>query len=662
MIAGLAVIAAMAAAEPGVVPVEHLAQPALSRNILEGRFVRDRKSGNEVLVLSNNNEASGAELIFVDFDNDTGRVFQAPAGAGAEALSELSENRLGLGTFYDGSLMIFDLVKMEFVKTISFAPQTYIWGFAIGKDSRAYFGTFPGGKLGALDLSTYKIDDLGAPAAPNAYLRNVVATPDGRILCHFIVDKPTWLVYDPATQTFSQVPDDLRAEPRVASWNAFLLAGDRAYDGRDFHKMAMTPFPFPPSGKRHIANRSSLAGAQAPPEQSWAVDTLLTTPDVLFVRRGPELWRYTKKETRFSLITAVNLRGGRILGVMTDGTVVGVRGQDYFVMKSGDAMLNLRPIPGKSSPRTISFLKTAPDGCIWGGPPYGQTLFRFDPNTKALVNTSNITDTGGEVYDVAFLGGVVYAAAYSGGDIVRYDPAKPWDEWGQTNPQTIASISNAGYNRPTGGIIIGPDQKLYSGWMAELGKYGGAVAITDPTTGKTEIMRDPLGAQAIMGVITDGKLLYVGGDTSGSGLTSKPPQASKFGIIDPETKKLIWQQEISGAQRIRVIGYDAGVHIVVTIVDGHIRLFDTLARTFVNRGQDAPTVASWSNGVSGDGNVYYANGKRVISLNLLSGRFESVATVDGLVNNVTVGSDGAIYFGARTDLYRVSRAAAQAAP
>src|SRR5581483_9484115 len=178
--------------------LDDFGQPARARNILEGILVRDRHTGRETLVLSNNNEATGAELIFLDFDNDSAQVVRAPTGAGAEGLSEIPGDRLLLGAFYNGSIMVFDLNEMQFVKTLQFPGQSYVWGFAMGSDGRAYCGTFPGGKLGALDLNTYALEDLGNGSPPNFYLRQVVATPDGRLLCRFIVEDPMWMVFDPA--------------------------------------------------------------------------------------------------------------------------------------------------------------------------------------------------------------------------------------------------------------------------------------------------------------------------------------------------------------------------------------------------------------------------------------------------------------------------------
>src|SRR5207302_4721865 len=76
----------------------------------------------------------------------------------------------------------------------AFFPYTTLfrslWTFALGGDGRLYSGTYPGGKLGALDLKTLALEDLGAPSRPNLYLRYTFALPDGRIFCQFGFERP----------------------------------------------------------------------------------------------------------------------------------------------------------------------------------------------------------------------------------------------------------------------------------------------------------------------------------------------------------------------------------------------------------------------------------------------------------------------------------------
>ena len=627
--------------------VEDLGQPARARNILTGLVVRDRSSGRDTLVLSNNNEAAGAELIFLDFDQNVAQVFHSSSPAGFIGLSEVPGGRLALGAFYDGSITIFDLNRMQFVRSLQFPNQTYVWGFAMGSDGRAYCGTYPGARLGALDLSTYSLEDLGDGAPPNFYLRNVLAVPDGRILCQFMVQDAKWLVFDPNLKRFDGVPAPLSHVARIARWSRYIVGGQTVFDGESLQPVPDSlVFPGIRSVAAHVGRASGLRLS------TWTYDTELTTPDSLYVSEGNELWRYDATLNHFLLVSAIDLHGGRYLGTTSDGRLVGARGEDYFVVSPGDQRVDLRTIPGDSSPRFIFFLKADPMGRIWGGPPYGQTLFWVDPIGRKTVDTPAISDHGGEVYDVAFLNGAAYAAAYSWGEVIRYDAGQPWDQWNQKNPKTILSLAEKGYGRPTGGIIVGPASKLYSGWTKSSG-YGGAIAVTDPVTEASDLLPNPLGAQQITGLASDGTFLYVGTGLGATGLPTKPGESARFGIIDPKTKKVILQQEVPGVERIRVIGYDAATGIVPTIVDTQLKLFDTSIGAFVDHARDAPPVASWSNGLPGDGKLYYGSGKQVLSLDLRTGALQVLAETPGYVNNVTVAPDGTIYAGAWSDLYAI---------
>jgi len=628
----------LGAADGGAVRVEHLGQPCRARNVLAGRVVADRNGGGEWFVLTNMNETSGAELIFIDFQRDTGRVFRAPAGAGSWALNEVPGDRLIVGTFYDGQFMVFDLKKMAFVKTVGFPGESYIWNLAMGGDGRIYGGTYGGGKLGAFDLNTYTVEDCGAPAPPNLYLRYVSPTPDGRILCSFGTEKPTVLLYDPATKRFEPLPKTLEGASAGVVWNGYFLAGARAFKGRSF-EVVDPPFPTPPAEK----------GA-------WGVDDYLTTEDTVFLRQGNAIYRYTKGDKELTLIAEIDLRGGRLLAGSRSGAVLGVRGQDYFVIRPGDKDLRLKPIPAESGARPTLFLKADERGRVWGGPTFGQTLFYIDTRANKTVNTATVCDAGGEVYDVTFRGGTVYAASYSGGDLIRYDPDQPWDQWNGKNPKTIASLGARGYIRPTGGILVGPDGKLYSGWMARYGTYGGAIAITDPDAGATELIENPLGEQAVDGLAVDARFAYVGTSLAANGLPNKQGEAAKFGMVELASREVTFVQDFPGVGGIGNVVYDANTKRVALTVAGQIRRFDPAAKQFIPCLVDAaPRVTSSSLAAPGDGKVYYGREKSLMALDMQSGQAEHIVDLPANIANVTVGPGGVVYVSCGVDVYRVRR-------
>lgn len=633
LIAGLAIAGVNGGADAA--RLELLGQPCRAKNVLACLMVKDRATGREMLVLSNMNENSGAELIFVDYQNDTAKVYRAPAGAGAWGLNEIPGDRLVVSTFYDGVFMIFDLKKMEFVKVADFPGETYIWTMAMGSDGRIYGGTYPGGKLGALDLTTYEVEDCGAPAPPNLYLRYVSPTPSGDILCFFNTEKPTTLLYDPATKKFRPAPPAVSGGVRGAVWNGYFIAGRQVFEGKELTEVKPIPWPTPP-----------------PDKGAWLFDISLTTPDTVYMRQGETVYSYTKGDKEIKVACDLDLLRGGLRGAASNGDLLGLRGQDYFVIRPGDKEIKLRPIPAESGPRDTHFLRVGPDGTLWGGPTFGQTLWHMDPKTRKAVNTGAVSDSGGEVYDVAFVDGKVYAVAYAGGDIVRYDPAQPWDQVGKRNPVVIKKVGSK-YIRPEAGVSVGPDGKLYAGWLAQYGTYGGAVSITDPKTGDTELIENPLGEQAVTGVLRADDAIFVGTSLSGNGLPHKKGEWARFGIVDPKTKDTVFQHEFEGYAGVRVLAYDQQSRRVFLAVGGKPMLFDSKVRGFVKDLDGAAKVGGRSVAVPGDGSVVYGSGKSVVRLDMRTGETSVVVEAPENVHNVAVGPNGELYISCGVDVYAV---------
>lgn len=626
-----------------------LGQPCRARQILGGTVVRDRKTGRELVVLTNMNEAQGAELIFLDVDRDRARVVRMPTGAGSWNVREVPGDRLVIGTFYDGSFVVYDLRAERFSPPVRFGKEEYLWNTAIGSDGRIYAGSYPGGRLGALDLDTMTVEDCGAPAPPNMYLRHVSATHDGRIFCSFSAQDPVEKLYDPRTRTWSDVPDPLKGTHSVGVWDGCTFAGSRLFAGPDLTPVEPT-FPTPP-----------------PEGGPWAMDATLTTSSRLILRQGRAVYGWRKGEPQLTKLAEVELRGGRYLAVVEDGRLVGVRGQDYFVCRPGENTLKLRPIPGESSPRSLFFLRVDPQGRVWSGAPFGQTLTYFNPRTRKAVNTRTICDSGGEVYDVAFRDGCVYAVSYSGGDIVVYDPRKPWDQWNNRNPRTLASVS-PGYIRPTGGAVFGHDGMLYSGWMAAYGRYGGAVAITDPSSGKTRLIENPLGEQAVSGLAVDTrperKLAYVGTALWANGLPNKEGESPKFGVLDLEKGTVSYSCDFPGAASVRSVLFDPGTNLVVFVAGTALKVFDPDRSEFLDVPEDMPlpqTPLAWApphpasraKAVRRGGMILYGSGPDLIAFDLRQRSWSKLATAPVSIEKVAVSATGVVYAASGPSLYTI---------
>jgi WD40 repeat protein len=619
--------------------VESLGTPCRARQVLAGRAVRDRQTGQELFVLTNMNETSRAELIFIDPEKGTATVSRAPAGSGSWALKEVSRDRLVVGTFYDGQFMVYDLQKREWVKTAGVPGETYIWNLAQGSDGRIYGGTYGNGKLAAFDLNTYAVEDLGAPAPPNLYLRLVSATPDGRILCSFGTEKPTTLLFDPKTKQFSSVPKSIEGIALGGVWEGYFVAGTQAFQGTQLADVSPLPFPTPPADKG-----------------GWYIDTTLTTERTLYLRQGNRIYRYKKGMESLVLLAEQDLRGGILYAATEAGVLLGVRGQDYFVLKSPQTKMKMNYIPGDSSPRKIHFLKADGAGRLWGGPPFGQTLFSLNLRSKRAQNTATVSDAGGEVYDATFVAGKVYAAAYSAGDIIRYDPKQKWDQWGKSNPKTLVSLNTRGYIRPTAGIVASADGKtLYSGWTAAYGNYGGALATTQTESGATDLIENPLGEQALEGLAVLGNFAYIGTSLSANGLPKKSGESARFGVIDLTTKQVVFRHEFEGVESVRQFVLEGKTGVVGGIASGTLFLYDTSTRTFLKERQTEPIRAtSYTMAAPGDGHIYFGQDKVLLRYNVTTGIVTKLAVLPERIHAVTSDAKSTLFVSCDAEVFRIS--------
>jgi hypothetical protein len=200
---------------------------------------------------------------------------------------------------------------------------------------------------------------------------------------------------------------------------------------------------------------------------------------------------------------------------------------------------------------------------------------------------------------------------------------------------------------------VSPDKKLVSGWMAKYGVYGGAVVITDPATGQTQLIENPLGEQTIEGLAVDDQYIYAGTSLYANGLPPQSREKPRFGVIERASRKTVLQREFDGAMSVRFFHLDASSRQLAFAVEGKLHLFDTAKREF-RLLPEAPGVGSRIVGL-GDGIAYYASGKQVVQLHLSSGKTEVIAQMPETASHIAVESGATLYVWCGADLYRVRR-------
>src|SRR5438552_10774987 len=126
--------------------------------------------------------------------------------------------------------------------------------------------------------------------------------------------------------------------------------------------------------------------------------------------------------------------------------------------------------------------------------------------------------------------------------------------------------------------------------MAKYGTYGGAISVTDPADGKTELIENPLGQQAIAGLAVDDTQLYVGTSLGANGLDNKKGESPKFGVIDLASRKVVFEQSFLGTGEVNRIVYDRSSKRVFLTAGGKLICYVPATREFVSHfAAKAPT-------------------------------------------------------------------------
>jgi len=593
--------------EAGAYSVVWIAQPCRSKQILGGCVAIDPVDGRERLVLLSNNEIHGCEMISIDFTGGIGDLFTLPSGSGSWDIRQVSGNLLVMGTFYNGHFIVFDLGKKQTIQDIDIPGESYIWNLSAGPDGRIYGGTYPGAVLCALDLDTFTLETIPAPVEPNLYLFSVTATPWGTIVANSGYENMMTISYDPRTGTWKKIPglESGRYFSNVTAWDRYVIAFDPRTDRveafEDASWTALEEYPF-----------------ELPGRGSFKIQKDLTTKDALYFTRGNALLRFssTDEDSGTELFASINLKGDRYIGSLRDGRIVGVRGQSYFIVDEGTHKLRLTDIPVKTHARPPLFIKADRQGKIWGGPWFGQTLFHYDVRTHEVVNTDVMSDEMGEIYDIAFADNVVYAVSYPDGELIRYDPTQPWDQLGGKNPRSIFKMDAYGYIRPSR-ILVGPDGRLYSGYSGRYGKFGGAIAITDPVTSRTEIIENPLGTRGIQSLAVDEDRNFIGTHTEASGLTGKR-NISKFGVLAIRTQETLFESSFeTGA--VKNLCRDRKTNTVVFTVNGVLCEYDTESESIIR--DPVPGLEPITAGTViplDDGSLITGTGTEIVRIDLVS--------------------------------------------
>jgi hypothetical protein len=551
----------------GKVHARPLGEPARNVSPLQQRLIPDPNTGRPLLIINSCTSPGSGAALLVDYENAKTDVLRFPAGCGGWDFIELSPGKFLFESLEPLFLVPVDLRHRK-VLVNQIIPQStnlYAWQFTKGPDGNVYFGSYPTCHAYRYNPKTNATEDLGRMGPEgNTYVRFIGATSDGWLLSSVMSEKSGIAAYN--LKDKSQFFIDLHPDsPRLITLDGIVYA---TIKGRlqqfDSTAKAFKDADLPtPAGNFWVKIHDASTSARK----------VLTAGDgavyVLDAGKSPQkIWD-------------LPLRGGRVVGMDQQDRVIGIRGQDYFVAAPMATTIQPIQLTQDAPPVGIHFIRLDPDGGVTGGPSMGQTLFRFDPARQLHQNTPQVADGNGEVYDGQWIGGKFYFVSYSGGELAVWDPNQPWDQWNNVNPKRLAQYNAPELHsliRPQGGLTIGPDGRLYSGWSAAYGQPTGGISEYDIATNQARAWSSDLIAPevSIGSVAGDDKLIYGVTSNSFNGLT-RPAKPIQFFAFDPQSQKIIFKQELQG-----VVGEPKLIRVPDT---GHIWIATNLGLLKFDRDQ-----------------------------------------------------------------------------
>lgn len=335
----------------------------------------------------------------------------------------------------DPKIVVWDW-KAATSRIVALHPINGIFTIDVAPDGKIYLPAYTTNTMHRFDPATGKFDDFGKYDQFNQYIRNVYCGADGIVYVTSISYSTGTIVValDPATGR------KWRVEP---------------------------PAGTPANGFRQLLKDGSGRVLMGYAKWGRVIWFELIGGEARAV--APELPRLTAHHSPLAFSD-----GGYIEKIdLHDCTYVNPQGESStFHVNFGGSPLRV-------------FSIASGGGRIWGGTFIPLTLFDFNPATGKPTYYGNPTNSGGEIYSMAFAAGKLFMASYIDAIITRYDPAKPLrkDSSVQANPAFLGKMKETGkpLQRPHGYAMDRRGQVYFSA----LGGYGcndSGVTRIDPVT------------------------------------------------------------------------------------------------------------------------------------------------------------------------------------
>ncbi|WP_019632115.1 PQQ-binding-like beta-propeller repeat protein [Actinomadura atramentaria] len=486
-----------------------------------------------------------------------------PGAEGGWAVTAAPDGSVYAGTYNDGHLYRWRPGSGDTVEDLGqpIPGQSFVWRLASDEDGNIYGGTSPGGRVFRYDPRTGAFRDYGQPVPGQTYVKSI-AVMNGKVYTGSYAQAHI-AELDPATGVSRELPKP----PGLESIEGQQVYDINARDGRLYVRIG-NAFPSP----MFVYDVASGQWTDEIP-QAHGLDVSPAGDDgEIYLIQQSELKRYdpaTKKLTGTGLTFTGRVQNARSIGWAELGlpdypgkSIVGTlwRG-DMFRYNPQTGEFAILPTDVRREPIEILSVAAGKRRAYAGGFLNGGLSLVDPADGKATFNRFSQVESVLEASD-----GRVWIGTYPEARLYSYDPAKPWSspeyspgpEGTPDNPKLAVNLKADLQMRAR--ALAEVDGKIAVGTVPDGDRLGGALAIYDPRTGKTQVTRNVVQDESVFGLTARGRVVYGGTSITGGLGTTKPTrdEGTVFAWDTARSRKLWESVPVPGAGTVNsvVIGPD----------------------------------------------------------------------------------------------------------
>ena len=591
-------------------------------------------------------------------------------------------------------LLIFDVRSGELLHRLTLEGAHGAWNATTASDGSVYVGADDNGHLYRWTPRSDKLEDLGQVAKDQSFVWDVAPGDDGEVFCgtypgcQVIRYHPKDGFSDVGKGAVAQGENYVRAltfDP--ASKRVFAGVGAKAHiievDPKTGDKKNFLPPKY--ADKKFAYGVDVVAGklfAMLTDDTKTVVFDLKTREEEatlpcglqiispkspygehVYFNSGGAVSVYDLKSRDHEEVRAIGKVGVIALGWI-DFDEADFPGATLVAMSSRGKLVRYHPMTGKSDSKQldvppesvpIQSIVAGPDGKIYSGGYLVGGFTRFDPQAGKHEQIGNAGQPEGMA---AYGDDRIFLGVYPRARLKVFDTTKAFSD---DNPKEFEELDRFDQDRPFAVLPIEPLRKVFFGTVSDYGRLGGALAVHDVTSGKTQVHRSVVADHSVVS-LAYGDGLVVGGTSISGGLGIKPKEnEAKLFLWDPAKGEKVFETvPAPGAWLITglTVGPDKNVW---GVADGELFVFDVTKREIVSKTRllpknNAKSAARWRDAhlaVHPDGNVYGTSSGRLfridpktMEMTVLRGKGAGLLAFDDA---------GRVYFRDRTNLWRYTQ-------